>query len=516
MLLLVSAVYWKLALLGPAYVWFDHYDMCQLEIPRLDFIARTIHSGHFPLWDPHIWAGMPVLGAAQPGAAYPLNLVFAMLPLSGGTMSTTTLNWLFLTMHFAGAWFFFLLCRDQGLSRTASMIGSISFSCGGYFGGAPWLDIGNGISLTPVIFLFAMRIWSEHKVRESAVLLGAAIGFSWLSGHHEAPMINCYAVVLGSLCVAVHRSLTARHLRTGVLGWLAVALALGVAISAVQTAPLYEFARLARRWVGAPEAIRWGQRVPYSVPAQYSLSWKGLAGILVPAATPEAHTTAFLGLTIIVLAVLGILYRWCDRSVRIASYLGLGAALYAMGATTPVHKFLYTVLPMLDMARHPVRGLFLVTFAVSLLAASGAEWLLSTPTARSRRLALGVIALVGALLVLVRHFALVPEMYPAIPSRFFLKALSSAVVLCLCVLWKAPPVPWRRVCGAVLLLLVVVRTQCGRSHANGRARSSAQRLRGVLIRPPRTSRVFARPEGFGAHRYRPRRGHDQPGRPLRI
>ena len=198
-------------------------------------------------------------------------------------------------------------------------------------------------------------------------------------------MINCYAVVLGSLCVAVHRSLTARHLRTGVLGWLAVALALGVAISAVQTAPLYEFARLARRWVGAPEAIRWGQRVPYSVPAQYSLSWKGLAGILVPAATPEAHTTAFLGLTIIVLAVLGILYRWCDRSVRIASYLGLGAALYAMGATTPVHKFLYTVLPMLDMARHPVRGLFLVTFAVSLLAASGAEWLLSTPTARSRR-----------------------------------------------------------------------------------------------------------------------------------
>ncbi len=193
LLLALVAAYWKLALPGPRYVWFDHYDMCQLELPRLNFIARTIHQGHFPLWDPHIWAGLPVLGAGQPGAAYPLNLLFAALPLSGGIIPVATLNWLFLTMHFAAAWFFYLLCRDQELSRIASVVGAISFSCGGYFGGEPWLDIGNGICWTPVIFLFAMRLWRDRAAFPSAVLLGVAVGFSWLSGHHEIPMINCYA-----------------------------------------------------------------------------------------------------------------------------------------------------------------------------------------------------------------------------------------------------------------------------------------------------------------------------------
>ena len=103
---LIAGAYWKLALPHPTTVWFDHYDMCQLEIPRLQFLARNLHAGNFPLWDPHTWAGLPVLGSAQPGPVYPLNLLFALAPLENGLLSIATLNWLFIAMHFLAAGFF--------------------------------------------------------------------------------------------------------------------------------------------------------------------------------------------------------------------------------------------------------------------------------------------------------------------------------------------------------------------------------------------------------------------------
>ena len=441
--------------MGSHYVWFDHYDMCQLELPRLNFIARSIHQGHFPLWDPHSWAGLPVLGVGLPGAAYPLNLLFSTLPLEGGTIPVATLNWLFLAMRFVGAWFFYLLCRDLGLARLPAMLGAIAFSCCGYFGSAPWLDIGNGISCTPIVFLFAMRLWSGWRPFQSAVLLGAAIGLSWLSGHHEVPLIISYAVLLGSLLLAACRSIASRRPHVRVLAWTASAFVLAAAVSAVQTAPLYEFGHHARRWVETPEPIGWDQEVPYSVHAKFSLPWRGVAGLLVPSATPEGQTTAFVGLTIAVLAVFGVISWWRTPSVRTASYLGLGGLAYALGASTPIHRVLYTLLPMLDKARLPVRGLFLVTFAVSLLAAFGAQAFLTEGT-RRRRLALAVLVGVAAVFVLARASGLLSEMDPAAPSHYLLKGLIAAGTLALLLQWASNSALNRRVSGAVLISLVLL------------------------------------------------------------
>ena len=56
--LLCVGFYWKLVLTDQ-YVWFDHPDMCYIEIPRLEFQAREIHASHFPLWDSALWMGQP-------------------------------------------------------------------------------------------------------------------------------------------------------------------------------------------------------------------------------------------------------------------------------------------------------------------------------------------------------------------------------------------------------------------------------------------------------------------------
>src|SRR5207248_2429855 len=83
LLLLTVVFYWKLVL-SHQYIWFDHPDMCYIELPRLQFQASEIHKRHFPLWDPNIWSGQPLLGQTQPGPVFPLNLLFYLLPLQDG------------------------------------------------------------------------------------------------------------------------------------------------------------------------------------------------------------------------------------------------------------------------------------------------------------------------------------------------------------------------------------------------------------------------------------------------
>src|SRR5579863_9548395 len=99
--LLLAAVYWKLLFFPSRFVWFDHYDLTELQIPRLQFFARSLHAGHFPLWNPYIWLGQPVLGSGQPGPLNPLMILFArLLPLRDGLLSFAELNWLYVTLHF--------------------------------------------------------------------------------------------------------------------------------------------------------------------------------------------------------------------------------------------------------------------------------------------------------------------------------------------------------------------------------------------------------------------------------
>ena len=109
--LLTIGFYWKVSLTNQ-YVWFDHPDMAMMELPRLEFMAREIHTGRFPLWDPHIWMGQPLIGQTQPGPLNPLNIAFLMLPLRDGYLRTEFLNWYFVVMHIIAALGAYALGRD--------------------------------------------------------------------------------------------------------------------------------------------------------------------------------------------------------------------------------------------------------------------------------------------------------------------------------------------------------------------------------------------------------------------
>ncbi len=100
LLVLTVAFYWKLTLTDQ-YIWFDHPDQSYLELPRMEFQAREMHRGRFPLWDPYIWCGQSLIGQTQPGPLFPLNLLYSLAPLDeGGYLRTDWLNWYYAAVHF--------------------------------------------------------------------------------------------------------------------------------------------------------------------------------------------------------------------------------------------------------------------------------------------------------------------------------------------------------------------------------------------------------------------------------
>jgi hypothetical protein len=211
------------------YLWFDHWDMCSLEIPRLSFIARSVQDGEFPFWDPHTWSGQPVIGQSQPGPLYPANLLLYLLPLRDGVIDFRILNWYYIAIHCQAALGAYFLCRHLNRSRLASIFAGCAFAFGGFVGTIPWLDILNGAVWAPLALLFALRLARPKFSPANAAWLGLVVGTSWLSGHHEAPLL--ITAMVGCVGVAA----IARRPGSAAVRFAAAALVAGL----VRSSPLF-------------------------------------------------------------------------------------------------------------------------------------------------------------------------------------------------------------------------------------------------------------------------------------
>ena len=392
--LLSVGFYWKLVLTNQ-YVWFDHPDMCYIEIPRLEFQAREIHAWHFPLWDSSIWSGQPLIGQTQPGPLYPLNLLFYLLPLRNGYIRFDFLNWYWVTIRFLAALCCYLLCRDLGRSHSASIVAGCAFGFGGFIGTVAWLDVVNGAVWTPLILLYFFRAWRGERPLASAALCGFWLGFAWLCGHHEIPLMVSFTLLFAWI-YAVFRG--------GRLRLAGVTFLIAGLVSAVQVWPTYEFGRISKRWVGTFDPVGWNDQIPYTISTIYSMPVRGLLGILLPGQN-QADSTPYLGVAAVSLAFLGLVRGWSDARVRWLAALAALSTAYAMGALTPLQGLLYAIAPMLGKARVPVRAIHLLNLAIAVLAAYGIDAVVTNTGALwTRRVSLGLAAFGGCVLAAAAIF----------------------------------------------------------------------------------------------------------------
>jgi hypothetical protein len=362
-------LFWKIALTSQ-YTWMNGPDYVNQVVPWFEFQAREWHAGRFPLWDPYHWGGQPLPGQMQPGAMYPLNWLLFLLPLNNGFLSIPILHWYQVLIHFIGAAFCYWLCRDLGRSRMASVLGGTIFGMSGYLGTTDWPQMVNGVVWAPLVLMFFLRVRRGERPVLHSALCGAALGISFLSGHHQAPTFMSLMIVgLWVQAILVKKFPFRRAVvLMGIFG-LFVALC-----GAAQVLPAIEFGKIAMRWVGAKEPVGWADPVPYPIHSQYSLNPVSVLGLIFPdIATP---TIPFMGITAIVVAIVAVMGPWKYGHVRLLTGAAVAGLILALGSTSAFHGVLYALIPGVEKARSPASGIFLFNLMAAALAAHGFDALL--------------------------------------------------------------------------------------------------------------------------------------------
>ncbi len=391
---LMVAFNWKLVLTNQ-YTWLENPDIAYQVLPWFQFQAGEWHHARFPLWDPNIFYGQPLIGQAQPGAAYPPNWLLFLWPLKHGWMRQAALHWYLVLIRYFAALAAYALARDLDRSQAASLLAGCAYGLGSYIGTTVRPQMLTGAVWTPLVFLFLFRTARNQRPMASALASGFFLGFGWLAGHHQMNLFVTIAAASMWAWLSVREGRPDRRMM--ILG----SISLGVALlaSGLQTIPMAEYGRLAVRWVGAPnDPLTLNETVPYTVHQQYSLQPISLLGAFLPNVNSRSDT--FVGIVVFSFAIAGLLLAWRTAEVRWLGAIGFGGLLLALGPNSLLHGVAYSVIPLVEKARVPAAAILLFGLAAAVLSAYGVDLMFAPEHASCLRRMGWILGGTGAFLAL--------------------------------------------------------------------------------------------------------------------
>jgi len=335
---------------------------------QVEGFVRSVAAGAWPVWDPWIGFGQPLLANPNTQVYYPptwLNLL--MRPWTYYTAySVAHLAWAGLGM--------FALARSLGVSRPGARVASIVWMASGplvslvsmwnHFAGAAWM---------PWVVVAAIRLADRPDARRAA-LLGAAVAAQFLAGSPDMCAYTGLAAAVVLLTAVVQGRANLR--RAGHLaGLAALAAILAVALTAAQWMPTLDLVRGSARSDLADEA-----RTYWSVHPLGALEmllpglWRTIPLSPAGRAALSESREGFLASIYVGLPALGLVlaaFAGPRRRWALMAALGAVAVLIALGRHAPFYEAVVAVFPILRLSRFPVKALPLAAMAWAFLAGAG-------------------------------------------------------------------------------------------------------------------------------------------------
>ena len=427
--LFTAGFFWR-ELFGGAFMPEGGGDMAAILYPVYHYAQATLRAGILPLWNPHLYAGIPFVGHIQSGPFYPPNLLLFFLTPE---VTYRSLEYLLIAHFWLAGVLMYALLRGltsrpsttpgaeiateaaPRLSRAAALLGALVFMFNDFnithIGNPNMVAVGAWLPLALLCFHRAL----VQRRAFLAALAGAVTGMAYLAGHIQPFLYILFAIGLYAVYEAVMDAAAARRAQPGPSLWgrhtlrmlarpaayLVLFMALTVAVAGISLIPNVEM---------SAQSLR--DSLSYADAARFSLAPAEMIGLLVPGLLgrgPAIHwgpwervEIGYVGILPLILAALGVAWHK-PRMPRFFALLGMISFLLAMGLYGIVHGWLFLV-PGYSQIRVPARFVFLLDFAIAALAAYGFDTLLR-PLARTQRRewrALGrvlALALGGALLV---------------------------------------------------------------------------------------------------------------------
>ncbi len=221
-----------------------------------EFAASTLRTaGHFPLWNPYLFGGLPFVAAMHGDIFYPTFLLRMLLP------TDAAMTWGFIIHVFLAGLFTFLFLRASGFGFFGSLFGGVAYMMGGQVASlvSPGHDGKLYVSaLFPLTLLILTRGIRDGK-RWSWGLLALVIGLAVVSPHPQVLQYLLLASAAYALFLAISGTqggrLPARDAAIRI-GLALGAVAIGGLVGAIQYLPVREYVAWSPRAGGLADYAR--------------------------------------------------------------------------------------------------------------------------------------------------------------------------------------------------------------------------------------------------------------------
>ena len=211
------------------------WDFRTVHVPLAQLMADSFRRREWPLWNPYMYAGMPVFANIQAASFYPPMLAAVVLSALTGIRVDGFLEWdLAFHVMIAGVFTYWLL-RYLHTSWTAALTGALIYSLGGFFAAqAEHLGAVSGAAWLPLAWLSVLHLRSGWN-RIWFLALSASVAMSILAGLPQVAV----SVIASSFLLGAS-SWVANRTRGRVAGWIVLATIGAGLFAAVQIVPTIE------------------------------------------------------------------------------------------------------------------------------------------------------------------------------------------------------------------------------------------------------------------------------------
>lgn len=323
-----------------------------------------------PLWYPHIFGGVPVLGSPVGGPLAPLAQLREIMP------PHVVLALSFVIFLFLAGLGMYLYLKAIGLSPYSAALGAVIYQFIGNLATTPAAGHAGraaSIAMFPLMLFF---IHSGMRSKRILYFLFAALttAFAFYEGHFQ---ITYYGLILIFAYVVyyliAHRKDYSKKDVMKVLGyglltvviicllmaaiWLPVLSGLGTAARGVERG--YEYAT---SWAMPPLEI-----VDILIP-----TFSGILDKYWGMNSFKIHLEYF-GVIAVILAAFAVVLWWRKRYVKFYAITALVAVLIAIGSATPFFRIPYALIPGFRLFRAPALIFYLTSFSMTVLGAIAFE-----------------------------------------------------------------------------------------------------------------------------------------------
>lgn len=326
-------------------------DVLSQLYPWRHLVVESFKNGQWPLWNPYLFSGTPLLANFQSAVFSPLNFLLLVFPFAVGW------SLMILVQPLLAALFMFLFLRELKVSRWGSVVAATAFSFCGFM--VVWMAYG---TLSLAIAWLPLLLWAIEKSFKKASILpltitSLSLAFSFFSGHFQTSVYAILAVVF----YTIFKFWQTKNLRNFL--FVTVFLFLGVLIASPQIFPSIElyFQSVRGQSFRQTEVIPWSYLMTLLAPDFFGNpttgnNWFG----------HYAEWASFIGVWPLILGVWVFLKKRGNKEVAFFFLLGIVSLLFSLD--TPLTDLLTKLkIPVLSTSANS-RLIVIFSFTFSVLA----------------------------------------------------------------------------------------------------------------------------------------------------